>query len=74
MTQILGRLDDPKAFSEDVTRLQQMAMIPQLKAYGYDKMLIAALQKGAEAQKGKPNAVQNQATADAAIKAIQAAN
>jgi len=73
MTQILGRLDDPKAFSEDVTRLQQMAMVPQLKAYGYDKMLIAALQKGAEAQRGKPNASQNQATVDAAVQAIQAA-
>ncbi|MGI4866494.1 MAG: M1 family aminopeptidase [Janthinobacterium lividum] len=73
MTQILGRLDDPKAFSEDVTRLQQMAMLPQLKAYGYDKMLIGALQKGAETQKGKPNASQNQATVDTAVQAIQAA-
>ncbi|TVT43702.1 M1 family peptidase [Hymenobacter setariae] len=73
MTQMLGRLDDPKAFSEDVTRIQQLAMIPQLKAYGIDKAMVTALQKGAEAQKGKPNAAQNQATADAAVKAIQAA-
>jgi aminopeptidase N len=73
MTQMLGRLDDPKAFSEDVTRIQQLAMIPQLKAYGIDKSMITALQKGAEAQKGKPNAAQNQATVEAAVKAIQAA-
>jgi aminopeptidase N len=73
MTQMLGRLDDPKAFSEAVTRLQQMAMVPQLKAYGVDKAMVNAIQKGADAQKGKPNATQNQATAAAAVQAIQAA-
>jgi aminopeptidase N len=73
MAQMLGRLNDPKAFSEDVTRLQQLALTPQLKAYGIDKAMVAALQKGAEAQKGKPNAAQNQATAEAAIQTIQAA-
>jgi aminopeptidase N len=73
MTQMLGRLDDPKAFSEDVTRLQQLALTPQLKAYGIDKAMVAAIQKGAEAQKGKPSAAQNQAAANAAVQAIQAA-
>jgi aminopeptidase N len=48
-------------------------MVPQLKAYGIDKAMVNAIQKGAEAQKGKPNAAQNQATAAAAVQAIQAA-
>ena len=56
-----------------MTRLQQLAMIPQLKAYGLDKAMITALQKGAEAQKGRPSAAQNHATVDAAVQAIQAA-
>lgn len=73
MARMLGRLDDPKAFGEDVTRLQQLAMIPQVRAYGYDKIIISSLQKGIDAQAGKPNAAQNQATATAAIQAIQAA-
>ncbi|MGI4975182.1 MAG: M1 family metallopeptidase [Janthinobacterium lividum] len=72
MTKMLGRLDDPKAFSEDVTRLQQLGMTPQYKAYGLDKMIVGALQTGAAAQAGKPNAAQNQAAATAAVQAIQA--
>jgi len=73
MAQMLGRLDDPKAFGEDVERLQKLAMQPQLRAYGIDKRLIVALQKGAEAQAGKPHAAQNQATVQAAVQAIEAA-
>ena len=72
MTQMLGRLDDPTAFSEDVDRLQKLAMTPQLRAYGFDKRLVEALQKGAAAQTGA-HAAQNQATAAAAVQAIQAA-
>jgi aminopeptidase N len=72
MVQILGRLNDPAAFSEDVKRLQELAMVPQLKAYGFDKRMVEAIQKGADAQAGKPSAAQNQATAAAAIQAIQA--
>jgi len=72
MVQILGRLNDPTAFSEDVKRLQELALVPQLKAYGFDKRMAEAIQKGADAQAGKPNAAQNQATAAAAIQAIQA--
>jgi aminopeptidase N len=73
MALMLGRLDDPTAFGEDVERLQKLAMQPQLRAYGVDKRLIAAIQKGAEDQAGKPHAAQNQATAQAAVQAIQAA-
>jgi aminopeptidase N len=72
MVQMLGRLNDPTAFSEDVTRLQELAMVPQLKAYGFDKRMVEAIQKASAAQAGKPNAAQNQATAAAAIKAIEA--
>ncbi len=71
MVQMLGRLNDPTAFSEDVKRLQELAMLPQLKAYGFDKRMMEAIKKGADAQAGKPNAAQNQATAAAAIKAIE---
>jgi aminopeptidase N len=70
--QMLSRLDDPTAFGEDVDRLQKLALTPQLRARGYDKMLAAALQKGAAAQLGA-HATQNQATAAAAVQAIQAA-
>ncbi|MEJ7658301.1 MAG: hypothetical protein WKG07_01075 [Hymenobacter sp.] len=46
-------------------------MLPQLRARGYDKALIGVLQKGAEAQAGKPNGAKNQATVEAAVQAIQ---
>ncbi|MGI4761277.1 MAG: M1 family metallopeptidase [Janthinobacterium lividum] len=72
MVQILGRLNDPTAFSEDVKRLQELALVPQLKAYGFDKRMVEALQKASDSQAGKPNAAQNQAAAAAAIQAIQA--
>ncbi len=72
MVQMLGRLDDPTAFGEDVDRLQKLAVQPQLRAYGFDKRMVEALQKGAAAQTGA-HAAQNQATAAAAVQAIQAA-
>ncbi|AMR26936.1 peptidase M1 [Hymenobacter psoromatis] len=72
MVQMLGRLDDPTAFGEDVDRLQKIALTPQLRAYGFDKRMVEALQKGAAAQSGA-HAAQNQATAAAAVQAIQAA-
>ncbi|MDO7886590.1 M1 family aminopeptidase [Hymenobacter cheonanensis] len=72
LVQMLPRLTDPTAFAEDVKRLQELALVPQLKAYGFDKRMVEALQKASDAQAGKPNAAQNQATAAAAIQAIQA--
>jgi len=72
MVQMLGRLDDPTAFGEDVDRIQKLAVQPQLRAYGFDKRMVEALQKGAAAQTGA-HAAQNQATAAAAVQAIQAA-
>ena len=73
LTQMLPRLDDPTAFAEDVERIKTLAMLPQLKARGYDKALIGVLQKGAAAQAGKPNGAKNQATVEAAVAAIEAA-
>jgi aminopeptidase N len=73
MMYMLNRLDDPTAFAEDVERLQKLAAQPQLKAYGFDKRMVDALQKASTAQAGRPNAAKNQATAAAAIQAIQAA-
>jgi aminopeptidase N len=73
MVYMLNRLDDPTAFAEATDRLKQLAMQPQLKAYGFDKRMIDALQKASAAQASRPNAAKNQATAAAAIQAIQAA-
>jgi aminopeptidase N len=72
MMEMLGRLEDPKAFGEDVDRLQQLAMSREMKSYGADKYFADAIQKGADAQAGKPHAAENQAKAAAAVKAIQA--
>jgi aminopeptidase N len=71
MIQILPRLDDPKAFAEDVERLQAIGLNPQLRAQGADKMLVQAIQAGAAQQKGA-NAAKNQAAAQAAVQAIEA--
>ncbi|MGI4742001.1 MAG: M1 family metallopeptidase [Janthinobacterium lividum] len=71
MVQMLGRLDDPTAFGEDVDRLQKLATAPELRAYGFDKRMVEALQKGATAQTGA-HAAENQAKAAAAVQAIQA--
>ena len=71
MVQMLGRLDDPAAFAEDVQRLQALGMQPQLRAQGADKMLVQAIQAGAAAQTGRPNATQNQAAAQAAVRVLE---
>jgi aminopeptidase N len=73
MMDMLGRLDDPKAFSEDVDRLKQLAMSREMKSFGAAAYLTGGIQKGAAAQAGRPNAAQNQATATAAVQAIQSA-
>ncbi|MGI4834768.1 MAG: M1 family aminopeptidase [Janthinobacterium lividum] len=71
MIEILTRLDDPTAFGEDVQRLQALGLNPQLRAQGADKMMMQAIQAGAAQQKGA-NAAKNQATAQAAVQAIEA--
>ena len=73
MVHMLASLDDPTAFGENVERLQKLAVQPRMRAYGFDKRLVTALQQSAAAQAGKPHAAQNQATANAAVQAIQAA-
>ncbi|NML65518.1 M1 family peptidase [Hymenobacter sp. RP-2-7] len=71
MLQMLGRLDDPTAFAEDVQRLQAIGLNPQLRAQGADKMLMQAIRASASQQKGA-NAAKNQAAAQAAVQAIEA--
>ncbi|WBA41383.1 M1 family aminopeptidase [Hymenobacter canadensis] len=71
MGAMLTRLNDPKAFAEDVERLRDLAI--KYKRYGADEPVIAALQAGAKAQAGKPAAAANQAAAEKAITDIQAA-
>jgi aminopeptidase N len=73
MMEMLSRLDDPKAFGEDVDRLQQIAVTREMKGFGADKYLADGILKGAAAQQGRPHAAENQAKAAAAVQAIQAA-
>ncbi|UOQ50824.1 M1 family metallopeptidase [Hymenobacter cellulosivorans] len=67
MGAMLPRLQDPKAFAEDVDRLKGLAI--QYKRYGADQPIIGMLQAAAKQQAATPN----QALADKAVAEIQAA-
>ncbi|WP_303309472.1 M1 family metallopeptidase [Hymenobacter sp. BT730] len=71
MGTMLARLEDPKAFAEDVDRLKGLAV--QYKKYGVDQPVIGMIQAALKEQAGKPNAAANQAVAEKAIAEIQAA-
>jgi aminopeptidase N len=71
MGTMLGRLDDPKAFAEDVERIKSLAVT--YKRYGVDQPAIGMIQAAVESQKGSANAAANQATAEKAVAEIQAA-
>ncbi|GAA4002829.1 hypothetical protein GCM10022408_12880 [Hymenobacter fastidiosus] len=71
MGTMLARLEDPKAFAEDVDRLKALAI--QYKRYGVDQPTIAMMQEAVKKQAGSANAAVNQAVADKAIAEIQAA-
>jgi aminopeptidase N len=71
MGSMLARLDDPKAFAEDVDRLKELAV--KYKKYGVDQPVMGMIQAALKEQAGKPNAAANQAVAEKAIAEIQAA-
>ncbi|MBD2767749.1 HEAT repeat domain-containing protein [Hymenobacter sp. BT664] len=68
---MLGRLDDPTAFSEGVTRLKDLAI--KYKAYGADQPVLALLQVTAKAQAGRAHATDAQQVVARATEEIQAA-
>lgn len=70
MGDMLGRLDDPKAFAEDLDRLKALGL--QYKRYSVDKAVIGMVQAAMKAQAGKPNAATNQAAADKAVAELEA--
>jgi aminopeptidase N len=68
---MMGRLDDPAAFAEGVTRLRDLGM--KYKAYGADKMVLGLLQGAAKAQTGRAHASEAQAAVDKATQELTAA-
>jgi|GEM_PF-3833552 len=71
MGTMLARLEDPKAFAEDVDRLKGLAIT--YKRYGVDQPTIGMIQEAVKKQASTANAAANQAVADKAIAEIQAA-
>ncbi|GAA3944928.1 M1 family metallopeptidase [Hymenobacter algoricola] len=71
MGTMLGRLDDPKAFAEDVERLKTLAIT--YKRFGVDQPTIAMIQAAVKQQAGSTNLAANQVVADKAVAEIQAA-
>ncbi|SHJ38100.1 aminopeptidase N [Hymenobacter daecheongensis DSM 21074] len=71
MGTMLARLDDPKAFAEDVDRLKTLAIT--YKRFGVDQPTIGMIQAAVKKQAGSTNAAANQAVADKAVAEIQAA-
>jgi aminopeptidase N len=67
---MMGRLDDPAAFAEGVTRLRDLGM--KYKAYGADRMVTSLLQSAAKAQASRPHATEDQAAVDKAIQELTA--
>ena len=67
---MMGRLDDPAAFAEGVTRLRDLGV--KYKAYGADRMATSLLQSAAKAQAGRAHATEDQAAVDKAVQELTA--
>jgi aminopeptidase N len=70
MATMMGRLDDPAAFAEGVTRLRDLGV--KYKPYGADKMALGLLQGAAKAQAGRAHAAEAQAAVDKATQELTA--
>ncbi|TGE14027.1 M1 family metallopeptidase, partial [Hymenobacter elongatus] len=70
MGTMLARLDDPKAFAEDVDRLKAVAT--QYKKFGVDQPVIGMLQQAIKQQTTGTNATVNQEVATKAVAEIEA--
>ena len=68
---MLGRLDDPTAIAEGVTRLKTLAV--KYKSYGIDKPIVAQLQGIAAKKAGSTNAAPTKELVDKAVAEIEAA-
>ncbi|MGY3087624.1 aminopeptidase N [Hymenobacter sp. UYAg731] len=71
MAGMMGRLEDPVAFAEGVTRLRDLGM--KYKSYGADRMVTTLLQTANKAQAGRAHAAEAQAAVDKATQELQAA-
>ncbi|GAB3848512.1 M1 family metallopeptidase [Hymenobacter terrigena] len=71
MAGMMGRLDDPTAFAEGVTRLRDLGV--KYKAYGADRMVLGLLQTANKAQASRGHAAEAQAAVDKATQELQAA-
>ena len=67
---MLGRLDDPAAFAEGVTRLKDLAI--KYKTYGADKPVMALLETTAKSQSTRPHAAEARQLVDKALAEIKA--
>ena len=70
MAKMMGRLDDPAAFNEGVTRLRDIGM--KYKQFGADKLAQTLLQTAAKGQAGRAHAAEAQAAVDKATAELQA--
>ncbi|MBH8556624.1 M1 family metallopeptidase [Hymenobacter negativus] len=69
LANMMGRLDDPAAFNEGVTRLRELGM--KYKQYSADKYAIKLLGDASKAQTGRAHATENQAAAAKAVAELQ---
>ena len=69
MAAMMGRLDDPAAFAEGVTRLRDFGV--KFKIYGADKPMITMLQEAAKAQATRALAAEAQQAVDKAVQEIK---
>ncbi|WP_210515787.1 M1 family aminopeptidase [Hymenobacter terricola] len=69
MADLMGRLDDPAAFAEGVTRLRDLGV--KYKSFGGDQMAVGLLQTAAKAQASRAHAPETQAAVDKATLEIK---
>ncbi|MBC6990123.1 M1 family metallopeptidase [Hymenobacter sp. BT491] len=68
---LLGRLDDPTALRQGITRIKDLAV--RYKPYGVDARLIALLRELQQHQATRPNAAETTTLVEQAVAEIQAA-
>ena len=68
---LLGRLDDPEALSQGITRAKELAV--KFKSFGVADPIIASLQRVQQQQAARPNGAQTATYVDQAVREIQQA-
>jgi len=71
LAEMMGRLDDPAAFAEGVSRIKDLGI--KYKSFGADQMAAGLLQAAAQKQTGRPNAATAQQAVDKATSEIKGA-